>query len=591
MKYLRSLGSYIRAIPFILMFQLISGSLLMLAVSVLKRVAAFALEASGRVAVTTGDFMFLFTTWQGWLLIVLALATLHLYLVVEPLGFTAYANYWSRNERTTVRQVLTDAVRASRRFFSLPGILVIVYVSLLAPIVGIGASISLTENLYVPSFIMSVVEATPLYHALYLAVILVFSIVGILGTFCLQGIVVDDLKVSDAYVRSAKLVRQHWLHLLGQMLLFEVLVFLLGMLVSFVIPFAVDVAVALLYPGATDRFDGILLRWLVVISLALMVALGPSLTTLKLTQLYRKYTTGECEIVGVKGKSGLLPFTITVILLYLLAVPLTYVCDASFDELFPVGKEVGVIAHRACGNEGPENCVAGLNVAVEKDAWGAEIDIQRTKDGYYIVNHDDNFKRIAGDSRIPSEMTLEEVKQLIIRNADGTSTGQPISTYEEMLEGSRDRLVLFVELKGKTADRQMADDAIRIARERGMLDQCVFISLKYDIIDYIETNYEDVQTGFLEFAAYGDTARLKCDYLAVEEEVATTEVIEAVHNQDKKVLVWTANSKNSQVHFLAGKADAIITDELTQANEVRAELAQRDDVARADDQLFDALLS
>lgn len=46
--------------------------------------------------------------------------------------------------------------------------------------------------------------------------------------------------------------------------------------------------------------------------------------------------------------------------------------------------------------------------------------------------------------------------------------------------------MLFIELKGETADRQMADDTVKAVREYGMEDECVLISHKYELIDYIE---------------------------------------------------------------------------------------------------------
>ena len=71
----------------------------------------------------------------------------------------------------------------------------------------------------------------------------------------------------------------------------------------------------------------------------------------------------------------------------------------------------------------------------------------------------------------------------------------------------------------------------------------VLISLKYELIDYIETNYPDMQTGFLTFASFGNTAALNCDYIGLEEESATTDAINAIHKEGKKVLVWTANEE------------------------------------------------
>ena len=76
-------------------------------------------------------------------------------------------------------------------------------------------------------------------------------------------------------------------------------------------------------------------------------------------------------------------------------------------------------------------------------ASGGEIDIQRTSDGSCIVLHDNTFSRVAGVDKKPSEMTLEEVKQLRV-------DGEPVPTLEDMLDASHGRLTLYVELKGET---------------------------------------------------------------------------------------------------------------------------------------------
>jgi glycerophosphoryl diester phosphodiesterase len=261
---------------------------------------------------------------------------------------------------------------------------------------------------------------------------------------------------------------------------------------------------------------------------------------------------------------------------------LTAILTAAFDSVFPAEITTKVIAHRAGGYEAPENTVAGLEASWKAGAFGAEIDIQRTSDGYYIVNHDSTFKRVAGVNKGPSEMSLEEIKELGV-------DGEPVATFEEMLEDCRGKLVLFTELKGKTADIQMAEDAVRMIKEYGMEDEAVIISLKYDLIDHIETHYPEIQTGYLAFASFGNTASLNCDYLALEEEIATPENIQSIHSNGKKVILWTINSKQSQRRFLCSNVDAIITDQVIQAEEIVSELEKRSDSERLLDALYNWL--
>ena len=94
-----------------------------------------------------------------------------------------------------------------------------------------------------------------------------------------------------------------------------------------------------------------------------------------------------------------------------------------------------------------------------------------------------------------------------------------------------------------------------------------------------------MQTGFLTFASFGNTAGLNCDYLALEEESATTDAINSIHEEGKQVIIWTANEKESQRHFLCSDADGIITDNVVQAMELITELENRSDLDRMVDKI------
>jgi glycerophosphoryl diester phosphodiesterase len=127
---------------------------------------------------------------------------------------------------------------------------------------------------------------------------------------------------------------------------------------------------------------------------------------------------------------------------------------------------------------------------------------------------------------------------------------------------------------------------VRIIKEAGMEEQCVLISLNYALINYTETAYPDMKTGYLTFLSFGNTAALNCDYLGLEEESATGSAIRAIHEQGKKVLVWTPNEPSSQKHFLLSKADGIITDHVSQAFGLISQLEKRTDFEKIVDGIF-----
>ena len=577
-KIKERLRPYTQALPDILNYQIVTKVLICIWLFLLGRLFQALLKSSGRVAVTSGDWKFLFTTWQGILILILGIVSLFVYVAFDLNSKIVLSRNLITGQTASLEESIKEGFFSVRKLINPEGLLAVLYIALIAPVLGIGISISATEKLYIPTFISSVIESSVLYSALAGAAVLVFLAMGIANLFMLHGIIIDDLGIGEAGRQSRKIIKANWKDYIKQNVIFILLIAgsLIGIaIVCLFIPLKL---ITLLPAGPLSRLLTIIFVTAGTVISVLADLFGIPLYILKMTQLYYSYKQGsEYEFREIKREK---PVSYKLAGIVVLAAAAIAVCVmyVRFDQFFPLETDVKVIAHRGGGNEGRENTLSGLEKAWTAGAYGSEIDIQRTKDGYYVLNHDGTFKRVAGDSRKPEEMTLREVKKLSI-------DGEPVPTYEEMLISSRGRMVLFTELKGNTADIKMADDAIKLVKQYQMEDEVVLISLKYDLIDYIETNYPEMQTGFLTFASFGETAALNCDYIGLEEESATSDAIDAIHREGKKALVWTANEKGSQKHFLCTKIDGIITDNVTQAMDLTTELEHRADLDRMIDKI------
>ncbi|MBQ9342965.1 MAG: hypothetical protein IJT99_02080, partial [Clostridia bacterium] len=248
---------------------------------------------------------------------------------------------------------------------------------------------------------------------------------------------------------------------------------------------------------------------------------------------------------------------------------------------------IRIIAHWAGGTMASENSIDGLHLAIEHGCYGSEIDVQRTKDGYYVINHDTTFQRVADVNKRPEEMTLEEIRELRIQDTTGSGAELPVVTLEEMLDVIRGKEKLYIELKGATADRQMVDDLVRIIREYDCEEYCALISLNYDVIDYAETTYPEFETGTLFFLGLGDVSRLNCDLLIMEESSATDNRIRQIHSAGKLAVVWTVNTEEGMRRFLESEIDGIITDEVPLSEHVQADLDCRTDLQVMIDRMSD----
>lgn len=89
----------------------------------------------------------------------------------------------------------------------------------------------------------------------------------------------------------------------------------------------------------------------------------------------------------------------------------------------------------------PENSLPAFQRAVEA-GFGAELDVQRTRDGQIVVFHDDSMRRACGVDRPIRDFTYEELQAFPL-----FGTGERIPLFSEVLKVFGGRQPLIVELK------------------------------------------------------------------------------------------------------------------------------------------------
>ena len=213
----KKLKPYLEAIPDIIKYQLATKLMLAILLFVLGRLFRILLKSTGRVAVSSGDFIFLFTTWQGILIILIALITLFFYVALDINAKIIMSKDLLYGEDVNVWKSIDEALKGVFRLFNPKGISVILYITLVAPLVGIGLSISLTRGFRIPTFIASVVASTPMYLIPASIVAILFVFIGIANLFVMHGIVLDDLDVEQSSRQSRKIMKQYYQDLMTKM--------------------------------------------------------------------------------------------------------------------------------------------------------------------------------------------------------------------------------------------------------------------------------------------------------------------------------------------------------------------------------------
>ena len=457
--------------------------------------------SAGRTAITSGDFKYLFTTWQGWTIILVSLGMIMLYLSAVISMHVHYADEVIHQRAFHYCSLLKETGQGMRLLWHSEGVLLLFLTSLLVPLYSIGFSVSLTRQFAVPSFVAFYIfrQKVRLFAYLILVGISLYYLVH--WIFVWPCVLIEKESVTEAMRHAERIMHGHIRIWLKEILLLTVfLLVFLGIAGVFVLILPEHLLDG---PGFTKGIGYDIVNGIGVFTLCLYVLLllqVPAVYALRQQELFETFRHHQISF----SYQSLSLRRQRVILCLLSACSAVYF-SMHFDTYFPDRPHTGIIAHRAGGSMTIENSLEGLRLSIAHGVKGAEVDVQRTKDVHYIINHDVDFYRVYGVEKKPHEMTLEEIEEL--RASDGSH----VPTIEEMLQTAKGNVKLYIEMKGDTADRQMADDLVRIIRSYNMIHETALISLRYNTIKYTEETYPEVETGFLYFASIGDVTDLEAE--------------------------------------------------------------------------------
>ncbi len=127
-----------------------------------------------------------------------------------------------------------------------------------------------------------------------------------------------------------------------------------------------------------------------------------------------------------------------------------------------------VTSHAACKGHAPENTLAGIEAALRLGADAIEIDVHCTADRVPVLIHDETVDRTTDGSGSVHEMPLAVVRALDAgaRQFAPKFAGERIPTLAEVLDLTRGKALLQVEVKQQGIEREVAD-AVRAAAAIG----------------------------------------------------------------------------------------------------------------------------
>lgn len=155
-------------------------------------------------------------------------------------------------------------------------------------------------------------------------------------------------------------------------------------------------------------------------------------------------------------------------------------------------------AHRGITAVAPENSLPAYEKSVELGFYSAECDIRLTKDGHWVLLHNDDVNGRFCQFGAVEDMTLEEVRQLRFKNGSNfwayENLGMPtLEEYLDVFVGSSTRPQ--IEIKSENYDQ--LHTILEVVEAKGLTEQSIIISFDLEQLKAIRALNKDIELWYL----------------------------------------------------------------------------------------------
>ncbi len=207
-----------------------------------------------------------------------------------------------------------------------------------------------------------------------------------------------------------------------------------------------------------------------------------------------------------------------------------------------------MIAHRGLSGIEMENTCSAFVAAGNRSYFGIETDVHVTKDGQFIIIHDDTTRRVALDNLTVEESTYETLRSLRLCDKNGQRGRKDL-----MLPSLREYIQLckkyektsVLELKNHMQPQDI-DGIISLIQEENWLENTIFISFDLPNMIYVREKLPEQKAQYLaggdaDWQAVMDALKKYHLDLDAHFSLITEERLKALHDAGKEVNVWTVD--------------------------------------------------
>lgn len=495
------------------------------------------------------------------LLIVLVLA--FLFIFYYEIGiFILLAHNIQNQIPFTLRSILKTLTKKARYMLSLQVFYFLIYFFLLMPIAGLILPATLTENLYLPHFIIDELMKSWQGAALYIGVFLLVFYLSMRLLYALPFFIIEkELTIFQAIKKSFSVPHKILLQLLVEAAVSLLVSSLIFSAVLFLLGWPVDLLDRTSFQFV-PFFAGVILTCMQVFAFIYTCFIQGYLTQLLIAKL-------TIQKIPIKTKNNwTLPYKKSFItLLVITFIVLSYFNINSIYQTLYTPNTL-IIAHRGDTKNAIENTLPAFKNAAKNGADYAELDVLETKDHQFVVFHDSTLRRLAGQNDRIQDLTADQLTKIELRSGNYRAH---IPTLEETIALAKsENLRLLIEIKkhgGESAD--MEERFVRLLQKEKVTKDYLVQSLYQDVNKRIKELDPTIKTGMVTALNIGNLPKTEDDFIVLEDFSVTNRILFQANQANKDVFIWTVNQESLMRHYLQKNVDGLITNYPKRASKLR----------------------
>lgn len=217
------------------------------------------------------------------------------------------------------------------------------------------------------------------------------------------------------------------------------------------------------------------------------------------------------------------------------------------NDTIRIQSGVKMVAHRGVSGLELENTNSAFVAAGNRSYYGIETDVHVSADGYFVIIHDDNTKRVAQDELIVEKSTFETLRSLRLVDKDGKKgrTDLRLPSLEEYISICKkyDKQAVL-ELKNHIQPDKLYE-MIDLIEGLGWLERTTFISFDLPNMLVIRERLPEQKAQFLiskQTDWLVDTLIKNHLDLDIHHAACTPELVQLLHANGLEINVWTVDT-------------------------------------------------